>query len=320
MSDPARGLWAVTGASGFVGQALLRSLAKDGIPVRTLSRRPIATPDHIRADLRDGDALHALVRGASIVVHLGAYVHRAGRADEAREIHEVNVEGTRLLSEAIAAQPTPPFLLFVSTANVYARSNHPIDESSSVAPATLYGQSKLEAERLVLDSPIPAVVLRPAMVFGEGAPGNLARLLAMTRRRVRLEIGGETRFKSIVPVENLVEAIRALSRDQAAGETYNLGGETLAIREIVGELAAGLGVHPMMIPVPLGAARLLARGVDAVLGSVARSMPSFLRLVETYASSAIIVDGKLRDHTSYAPLVDAREALRRVAMASRRVG
>src|SRR5450755_2038262 len=175
-------LWAVTGASGFIGAALLRSLDVDGVPVRTLSRTPLDRPDHLAADLRDPVAIRQLVQDASVVVHLGAYVHRSVRSPESRaECDAINVGGTRLLVEAIAAAPSAPFLIFISRANVYAPSGRAVDESAPLGPSAAYGQSKLDAERLVLAAPIRATVLRPAIVFGTGAPGNLERLIRMIR-------------------------------------------------------------------------------------------------------------------------------------------
>jgi nucleoside-diphosphate-sugar epimerase len=305
-------MWAITGASGFIGGALLRSLDADATPVRTLSRRPLDRPGHLAADVRDEAALHELVRGASVVVHLAGWVHRATRtAAERHQCFAVNVDATRELVEAIAAQPKPPFLIYVSSANVYAPSDDAIDESAPLAPQSVYGQSKLQAERLVLAAPIRAAVLRPATVFGEGAPGNLQRLIGMVRRRVVVQIGGGRQRKTILPVENLVAAIRAIAREQPAGEIFNGGGPALTMREIVDEIASALGVRALRVPVPRAAARTAARMADAVARLVAPRAASVAALLDTYSTNVIISDGKLRARTGYAPPVtDVRAALR----------
>lgn len=308
-----RRLWAVTGASGFIGRELVAGLLARGEVVRALVReRPTGTAETVIGDLSDDSSLLELVRGADVVVHLAAYVHRDASSEKDRRACVVtNVDGTRNLVAAIASTDSRPFVVFVSTASVYAPSDAAIDETSLCAPATLYGQTKLEAERIVLDAIERKVfrgcVLRPAVVFGPDAPGNLQRLITMVARRFVLEIGGGRGRKTLVPVQNVIAAILAVAShtDVANGEVYNVGGAVMTMHEIVSAIAAAFGVRPLRVPLPRFAATAAARLADVVVGG---DLP-YARLAHTLAMNAIILDDKLRALDRYAPVLDVDAAL-----------
>jgi nucleoside-diphosphate-sugar epimerase len=312
------GRWAITGASGFIGRSLLRSLDRDGISARTLSRSAIDRADHITADLRDPDALRSLVSDACVVVHLAAFVHRAARTEaEKRECFDVNVGGTESLVRAIADAPSQPFLVYVSSSSVYGQASEPLAETATLAPVTPYGESKVQAERVVLSAPIRATVLRPGMVFGDGAHSNLDRLIRVVRRGVVIELGGGRQKKTIVPIENFVAAIRTVAErpDVCAGEIFNVGGPPLMMRDVVNEIATALGVRPLRISAPLGAARVTARLVDAVLQLFTRAPESYARLVDAYGLDAVLDDSKLRSRTGYrAPIENISAAIGALAL------
>src|SRR5215213_4513573 len=115
-----RELWAVTGATGYVGRALRADLTASGIASRGLRAEVIG-------DIRDRAAVEELVRGASVVVHLAAYVHRRGAADECWSI---NVDGTQTVIDAVAAVAPSAFLIVISSASVYGSGDTPRDESA----------------------------------------------------------------------------------------------------------------------------------------------------------------------------------------------
>ncbi len=288
--------WAVIGATGYLGRALRADLAASSIPSRGLARGGA----EIAGDVRDPDAVRALVRGASVVVHLAAYVHRrGGGADAARECWSVNVDGTQTVVDAVAAESPDAFIVFVSTANVYGRSEAPLDELAPCRPTTPYGRSKLEAERRLLArvraGAVRGCVLRPAMIFGPGAPGNLARLAAMVRRGWAIEIARGAQRKSMVPVAHAVAAIRAVAARQQAcnGEIFNVAGETLTIHEIIAALAASRPAKPRVISLP----RWLIAPVSGI------------RTVQTYSTSAVLRGEKLSSIAGVGAPENVREAV-----------
>jgi nucleoside-diphosphate-sugar epimerase len=291
-------LWAITGASGFLGRALRADLQASGIACRGLARGGDA---EIAGDVRDAAAVRALVRGASVVVHLAAYVHQSARgADAARECWSVNVDGMQTLLDAVAAESPNAFVIFVSTANVYGPSEAARDESAPCRPETPYGRSKLEAERRLLARVaggwLRGCVLRPATIFGPGAPGNLAKLARMARSGWAVEVAYGAQRKSVVPVSHVAGAIRAVADHQSEcnGEVINVAGEILTIHEIL----AAFG--PRMISIP----RWLVAPVAAIVP-----------LLRTYMTNAEFRGDKLGRLTGFRSPESVAEALGRVARA-----
>lgn len=283
------GMWAITGGRGFIGRSLVRALE-----VRGIARRVLV------GDVLDPAGVQDLVDGARVVVHLAGYVHRATRTKEQRrECWRVNVDGTANIVAACERDPARPFVIFVSSTSVYAASELPLEEVSACSPETPYGESKLEAERVVLAAvargAIQATVLRPAMVFGPGAPGNLATLIKMVRHRVVLEVDGGVQRKSLVPVEKLVDAILAVERERekAAGEVFNVGGGAVTMREITDVIARALGVRPVRLPVPGSLVQGIARLTDRILGPMLPATLTLSRLVRAYVTHSVVSQEKL---------------------------
>ena len=141
---------AVTGATGFVGQALLDQAVADGIKVRALVRRPQAPRagvEWIIGGLGDDAALRHLLRGAEAVIHV------AGVVNDAAEFENGNVTGTLNLIEAMQAEGLAR-LIYISSL-------------SAREPAlSAYGASKARAEKLVLASGLDWTIVRPPGIYG----------------------------------------------------------------------------------------------------------------------------------------------------------
>jgi nucleoside-diphosphate-sugar epimerase len=143
---------AVTGATGFVGRALLEEAAKKGLEVRALTRRPQARApgvEWVAGDLHDRKALNKLVRKAEAVIHVAGVVN----TPDPTGFHLGNVEGTlKLIESAVAAGA--PRLVFVSS--LAAREPQ----------LSKYGHSKLHAEKLVAASGLDWTIVRPPAIYG----------------------------------------------------------------------------------------------------------------------------------------------------------
>jgi nucleoside-diphosphate-sugar epimerase len=176
---PARIL--VTGATGFLGSALLRRLVERGERPRLFLRRPAdpqsaaAGLDAVYGNLGEPDAVDRAVGGVDIVYHVGAAMKGGPNEFEAGTIW-----GTRNIIEACLKHGVRR-LIYVSSMGVLDHAGHPegvpVTEDSPVEPNPelrgLYTQTKLQAERLVLNAirerGLPAVIVRPGQIFGPGA-------------------------------------------------------------------------------------------------------------------------------------------------------
>ena len=278
----------VTGASGFVGRAVVRDLAAGGFDVIAASRRPVESGPGVvfrqLGDLADFESLEALVKGVEFVVHLAARVHvmRDPAPDPLAEYLRVNAEGSRRLAIA-AARAGVRRLVYLSSvkANGETTRDKPFDEDDPPAPADPYGVSKWQAEQAVTeigrDEGIETVILRAPLVYGPGTGANFLALMRLCDHALPLPFGalGANR-RSIIYIGNLVCAIRrAIDHPAAAGRTYmvrdpddiSTAGLARGIRRALGRPARLPRVPRWMLG---GAARLVGRGAaaDRLFGSL----------------------------------------------------
>ena len=159
----------VSGASGFLGHAVCAELRERDHEVAALVRRPGSEPrgtSAVQGDLADPAALARVVEGVrpDWVFHLAAEI--ASQRD-ASKIAEVNVEGSRRLLAACAAGGRLRFV-FASTVVTGDAGGAQLEEDSPLTVETAYGRSKQEGERLVRDSGLDNVIIRPSHVYGPG--------------------------------------------------------------------------------------------------------------------------------------------------------
>jgi nucleoside-diphosphate-sugar epimerase len=267
----------VTGATGFVGRALLARLLAEGRTVRAAVRAPSPTlPPAIEqaaiGDIGPDTDWKPAVHGTDTVVHLAARVHMTGEAGRDLALFRaVNAAGSEALARAARDAGVRRFVL-LSTTTVYGDRSpgRAFDESSPPAPASPYAQSKLEAERLLAaalaGSPTEPVILRPPLVYGPGAKGNFARLMGLVGKSLPLPLASVRNRRSLVYVGNLVDAIvRTMDHPAAAGHTYVVSdGEDVSTPDLIARMAAALGRPTRLFafpPVLLRlAGKLLGRG------------------------------------------------------------
>ena len=306
----------VTGASGFVGSQLLPALARAGFHVVVALRRA-------PSDLRPPADLHPLIEsravgdigpttdwsaalaGVAAVVHLAGPAHGADEGSvEADARHWcVSAEGTARLARA-AAQAGVRRFVFASTVKAAGEHtcDHPWRESDPARPEEGYGRAKLAAERSLIEAArgraLEPVILRPPLVHGPNAKGNILRLLHLLRRGVPLPLAGLANLRSVISLSSLVDAIQyVLIHPRAAGQTYYLQDGALSTPEIVRALARGAGFRPRLFRAP-----------EALLRTAARTLGR-AGLAERLLDSLVVNDDKIRHDLGWAPRTDAAAAL-----------
>lgn len=250
---------AVTGASGFVGRALLRRLAAGEEPVRALVRSDDAArevtalgAEVVRGDVRDRAAVDALLAGCRLVYHLaGAY-----KGAEA-ELVETHVAGAANVARALEPDAR---VVFLSSTSVYGWTGPwPADEVTPTRPVTAYGRAKVEAERRLREA--GAVIVRSTIVYGPGDEhGMIPRAARMLRRGLRWFPGDGRNRIHLVHVDDLVHGM-LLAAERGDGVYVMPGPRALPVRTILAALAEGLGVRPPAFGVPASAVRGAAAGV-----------------------------------------------------------
>lgn len=268
----------VTGATGFVGDAVVRALAGREMRVRAAVRRPDARlPGAVEA-VQVGDIVGTTrwddaLRGVDAVVHAAARVHvmHDVAADPLAEFRRVNVAGTVRLAREAARAGVKRFV-FVSSIKVSGegtRPGRPFRADDEPDPVDPYGVSKREAEdelRLVArETGLEVAIVRPVLVYGPGVKGNFHSMMRWLHRGVPLPLGAVHNRRSLVALDNLVDLlVTTLVHPAAANRTFLVSdGEDLSTTELLRRTATALGTRARLLPVPApllqGAARVAGR-------------------------------------------------------------
>jgi nucleoside-diphosphate-sugar epimerase len=256
----------VTGASGFIGSAVVAALARDGYAVRAAVRRPhLSFPDGVEVvqhpNLAEAFDWQPLLQGVDQVVHLAGIAH-TGRGVDRASYDRVNRQATAQLATA-AAQAGVKHLVFVSSirAQCGPAADHALTERDDPAPADAYGASKLAAEEAVRSSGVPFTILRPALLYGPGVKGNFALFARAAATRLPLPVRDFSNRRSLLGIDNFISALAfVLATPATIGETYvvadpgippRLSDVFVTLRQARGRRALIIPMSPDYIELPL---------------------------------------------------------------------
>ncbi|WP_181394973.1 MULTISPECIES: NAD-dependent epimerase/dehydratase family protein [Pseudidiomarina] len=202
-----------------------------------------------------------------------ALIHLAGRAHVLKELSESAYEEFAKANcdyavdvALSAAKNGLKRFVYVSSVGVYGKSysNSIISENTPLAPIEDYAKSKLDAERkltiLSKELGFELVIVRPALVYGFDAPGNIERLLKLTAKLPVIPIAEKCNKRSFVYVENLVDFLLLVAmHPKAAGKTFNIADEPISTHDLINNLAKGMGLKRHLFAPPRFIWELLLR-------------------------------------------------------------
>lgn len=310
----------ITGATGFIGGHLVAELLRQERPVFVLARDCAVAnrlwPEHAvicqYGDLYNSGSLGGACQGVGTVFHLAGYAHAEDvDTPNAADRHQrTTVEGTRaLLAEAKRAGVRR--FVFASSVKAMGEGGPDfLDESSAVQPRSAYGCAKLEAEKLVLEAgrcEMHAGVIRFPLVYGRGNKGNIPRMIRAIDRGYFPPFPDVENRRSMVHVEDAVQAILLAATNSAANEnTYIVTDEqAYSTRAIYGAIRHALGRPIPSWSVPVSLLKLGASAGDMMERLLGRSMPFnhdvFDKLVGSawYSSAKIARELGFRPHRTF---------------------
>ena len=267
----------LTGATGFVGSAVARTLLGAGLRVRALAR-PGSPRFHLDGldleffdgDIRDVDSVRRAIGGVRYVFHVAADYRLWAR--DRREIYAANVEGTRnVMREALRAG-VERVVHTSSVATLGLRADDsPADESSPLSADEgigAYKRSKIAAERLVeamvAGEGLPAIIVNPSTPIGprDVKPTPTGRIIVEAARG-RIPGFVDTGL-NLAHVDDIAQGHLAALERGVIGERYILGGANVTFADMLGDIARLVGRNPPRLRIPRAAAMPVAYAAEAM--------------------------------------------------------
>jgi dihydroflavonol-4-reductase len=284
----------VTGATGFIGGHVVRTLRQRDDEVVALVRSPEKAGELrelgcelLEGSLSDDAAIRRGVQGADTVLHVGAAYKVGIPRSQRPALHDANVRGTERVLDA-ATDAGVRRVVHVSTGNVYGNTRGQVVDESYVRPQppeflSYYDQTKYEAHQLALDriaQGAPIVIVQPCAVYGPGDPSEVGNMIDQTRSgKLKMRMFPDAGF-NFAYVQDIAEGILLAHDRGRIGESYNLGGPKSTMGELVDKTAALSGRKPPRITMPPVVMKL-AIPVGPVVGKLMGFPPNLAELIRT---------------------------------------
>lgn len=309
---------AITGATGFLGSALVSRLIENRPEVTVLGLvrgEPNTQNSGVIykkiGDLSVNTNYQSILSDVNVLVHTAARAHvlHENLADPLKAYRAVNVEGTRRLAEQAAASGVKR-LIYLSSINVngaWTNGQHRFAPDDPTRPEDSNGLSKREAEAVLHDvaarTGLEVVIVRPPLVYGPGVKGNFLSMLQWLNRGIPLPLGSIHNQRSLVGIDNLVDLlITCIDHPAATNQTFLVSDdEDLSTTELLQRMGLALGKPARLIPIP---APLLQLGAQ-MLGRK--------EISQRLLGNLQVNISKTKDMLDWTPLVSVDEGLHKTA-------
>lgn len=267
-----KGIVLVTGAGGWLGTELTLQLLRQGKRVRAFNKIATDSLKKLKEQFKDdleivlGDItvpnqINEAMKDVKEVYHLAAKVHFIPtNKQEEEEFYTINTEATRQLFE-YCKQYKVERVIFFSSVSVFEKSENLISQNSKKNPETIYGKSKLEAEKIgemyFTEYNLPITIIEPVTVYGEGDVGNFAKLEKMITKGFLVSFGKQKNKKTVIYYKDLISMVLDIAKDESAiGKSIICGTETIEVNEIYKILMKKANRRIVHIKIPMWMANL----------------------------------------------------------------
>ncbi len=314
----------VTGATGFLGSALVMELVKRGEVVRILARDEERACGQfgnaitiVAGEIADREQVRRAVEDVEVIYHLaGRLYHPSIPTELYRETH---VAGTRILLEACLGQHQLRRIVHCSTTGVHgATGKTPAAEDAPFAPTNPYEATKLEGELLALsmykEQGLPVTVARPGLVYGPGDL-HLSGLFSTISKGISPLIDGGNAQLHPIYIDDMIAAFLLCAESpQALGRSYNLAGERpVTMRELATAIAHAMGKKLPRGNMPLWLANLAADCFNLMPGLRGENAPLTRSRVQFLTHSRVYDCSRARAELNFTPAFALDEGMRQTA-------
>ena len=273
----------ITGATGFVGNSLIKELLKSGFQVSAVLRKKVNTLPELVKQYPVGNFdkdidFSKILSGVDCVIHLAgkAHVIDKNKALVSNEFRQINTIATLNLATQTAKIGVKRFI-FISSIRVNGnKNNKPFIEQDRPNPQEPYAISKYEAEqglfKISQETELEVVIIRPPLVYGVKATGNYGRLLKWVNAKhpIPLPFGLVNNTRSLLALDNLIDfIILCINHKKAVNEVFLLSdGCDLSTTELLKDMLKIYNKKTLLLPVPISwmvfFAKLIGREADAI--------------------------------------------------------
>jgi len=305
----------LTGATGFIGKALVAELIQQNFHISIIVRQKTNLfPDEVKqfvvGDFESNPDFSTSLAEIDCVIHLAGRAHVIDKAKASLldEFRKVNTELTLNLAKQAVTARVERFI-FLSSIGVNGNQNtQPFLEIDIPNPQEPYAISKYEAEQglinLAKNSNLEVVIVRPPLVYGNNVPGNFGRLVQWAGSRIilPLPLGAVNNARTLIAIDNLVSFIITCTlHPKAANEVFLISDDdSLSTTQLLKKIAKAFNKKALLLPIPVSwmvfVAKLLGKEADAV------------RLF----SSLIVDSSKARDLLEWYPVTTMDEQLKKM--------
>ncbi|MFZ6758628.1 UDP-glucose 4-epimerase family protein [Undibacterium sp. Ji50W] len=263
----------LTGASGFVGQAIAQACLQQEVELVCPTRQALQwqaahLSNPIVASLTADTDWSTNLADVDIVIHCAARVHvmQETATDPLQLFRQLNVDASLNLARQAAAAGARQFI-YLSSVKVNGEATepgHPFTADDQAAPQDAYGISKHEAEQALLglgrQTGMAITIIRPPLVYGPGVKANFLSMLRMLRRGLPLPLGSIRNQRSFVYLGNLVNLVlHCRLHEQARNQVFLASdGRDLSTTELLSLCAQALQVQPRLFAFPASLLTLAA--------------------------------------------------------------
>lgn len=309
----------VTGASGFIGKHLVRTLVEQGRDVRCLVRETSYTQylddlgvELFYGDLLDRNSLKDIAKNVNIVYHLAGEIY----SNRNRDFYRVNFEGTRNLVEACRPEKIERFVFLSSIAAVGPNRKRGIllNEQSPCKPLDPYGRSKLRAEQLLIQSlekyVFPVVIIRAPTVYGPlGKSIILKKILDKIHAGHFIMLGNGNYLRSMCYIDNLVQGLIAAERsNNSVGEIYFISDErSYTYNEIFHNVAEQFGAELKETHLPRWLGEICGVGFKLISMTGLYPLPLYMAWHMVLDMACDIK--KAKETLNYKPRIETKEGI-----------